>query len=109
MYFTKNKAPVILMALLLLILCLPVMAMAESAEIQEITVTNTPVKGRVQVQKQGPVLVGFNEHQDPFGYTVHTPMYNIGSLSSRRTKWPLCSPQRTARQRQNRCRWVITM
>ena len=81
MYFTKNKAPVILMALLLLILCLPVMAMAESAEIQEITVTNTPVKGRVQVQKQGPVLVGFNEHQDPFGYTVHTPMYNIGSLS----------------------------
>ena len=81
MYFTKNKAPVILMALLLLIVCLPVMSMAESAEIQEITVTNTPVKGRVQVQKQGPVLVGFNEHQDPFGYTVHTPMYNIGSLS----------------------------
>ena len=81
MYFTKNKAPVILMALLLLILCLPVMVMAESAEVQEITVTNTPVKGRVQVQKQGPVLVGFNEHQDPFGYTVHTPMYNIGSLS----------------------------
>ena len=81
MYFTKNKAPVILMALLLLILCLPVMAMAESAEIQEITVTNTPVKGRVQVQKQGPVLIGFNEHQDPFGYTVHTPMYNEGSLS----------------------------
>ena len=81
MYFTKNKAPVILMALLLLILCLPVMVMAESAEVQEITVTNTPVKGRVQVQKQGPVLIGFNEHQDPFGYTVHTPMYNIGSLS----------------------------
>ena len=46
MYFTKNKAPVILMALLLLILCLPVMTMAESAEVQEITVTNTPVKGR---------------------------------------------------------------
>ena len=81
MYFTKNKAPVILMALLLLILCLPVMVMAESAEVQEITVTNTPVKGRVQVQKQGPVLVDFNEHQDPFGYTVHTPMYNEGSLS----------------------------
>ena len=29
MYFTKNKAPVILMALLLLIVCLPVMSMAE--------------------------------------------------------------------------------
>jgi hypothetical protein len=45
-------------------------------------VTNTPVKGRVQVQKQGPVLVGFNEHQDPFGYTVHTPMYGKGYLKA---------------------------
>lgn len=81
MYFTKNKAPVILMALLLLILCLPVMAMAESADVQEITVTNTPVKGLIQVKKQGPVLIGFNEHQDPFGNTVNTPMYNKGSVS----------------------------
>ena len=68
------------MALLLLIVCLPVMSMAESAEVQEITVTNTPVKGRIQVQKQGPVLTGFNEHQDPFGYPVHTPMYGKGYL-----------------------------
>ena len=81
MYFTKNKMPVILLALLLLIACLPVMSMAESADVQEITVTNTPVKGLIQIKKQGPVLIGFNEHQDPFGYTVHTPMYNIGSLS----------------------------
>ena len=80
MYFTKNKVPAILMALLLLIVCLPVMSMAESAEVQEITVTNTPVKGRIQVQKQGPVLTGFNEHQDPFGYTVHTPVYGKGYL-----------------------------
>ena len=80
MYFTKNKVPTILMALLLLIVCLPVMSMAESAEVQEIMVTNTPVKGRIQVQKQGPVLTGFNEHQDPFGYTVHTPVYGKGYL-----------------------------
>ena len=80
MYFTKNKVPAILMALLLLIVCLPVMSMAESAEVQKITVTNTPVKGRIQVQKQGPVLTGFNEHQDPFGYTVHTPVYGKGYL-----------------------------
>ena len=80
MYFTKNKAPVILMALLLLIVCVPVMSMCESAEVQEITVTNTPVKGRIQVQKQGPVLTGFSEHQDPFGYTVYTPMYARGYL-----------------------------
>lgn len=81
MYFTKNKMPVILLALLLLIACLPVMSMAESADVQEITVTNTPVKGLIQVKKQGPVLIGFNEHQDSFGNTVNTPMYNKGSVS----------------------------
>ena len=81
MYFTKNKTPVFLVALLLLILCIPMMALAESVNTQEITVPNTPVKGLIQVQKQGPVLTGFNEHQDPFGNTVHTPMYNKGSLA----------------------------
>ena len=81
MYFTKNKTPVFLVALLLLILCIPMMALAESVDTQEITVPNTPVKGLIQVQKQGPVLTGFNEHLDPFGNTVHTPMYNKGSLA----------------------------
>lgn len=81
MYFTKNKMPVILFALLLLISCLPALSMAESADVQEITVTNTPVKGLIQVKKQGPVLIGFNKHQDPFGNTVNTPMYNKGSVS----------------------------
>lgn len=81
MYFTKNKTPTFLIALLLLIFCIPMMALAESVDIQEITVPNRPVKGLIQVQKQGPVLTGFNEHQDPFGNTVHTPMYNKGSLA----------------------------
>ena len=81
MYFTKNKTPAFLVALLLLILCIPMMALAESVDIQEITVPNRPIKGLIQVQKQGPVLTGFNEHQDPFGNTVHTPMYNKGSLA----------------------------
>ena len=81
MYFTKNKMPIILLALLLLITCLPVLSMAESVDVQEIPVTNTPVKGIIQVKKQGPVLTGFNEHQDPFGNTVNTPMYNKSSVS----------------------------
>ena len=81
MYFTKNKTPAFLIALLLLIFCLPMMALAESVDIQEITVPNRPIKGLIQVQKQGPVLTGFNEHQDPFGNTVHTPLYNKGSLA----------------------------
>lgn len=81
MYFTKNKTPAFLLALLLLILCIPMMALAESVDTQEITVPNRPIKGLIQVQKQGPVLTGFNEHQDPFGNTVHTSLYNKGSLA----------------------------
>ena len=81
MYFTKKKMPLILLALLLLLSCLPVFSLAESADIQEITVPNRPVKGLIQVQKQGPVLTGFNEHEDPFGNTVHTPMYGKGAVS----------------------------
>lgn len=81
MYFTKNKTPVLLAVLLLLILSLPMIALAETVGIQEITVPNRPVKGLIQVQKQGPVLTGFNTHQDPLGYTVHTPMYTKGSLA----------------------------
>ena len=81
MYFTRNKMPVILLALFLLIACLPVMSMAESVDTQEITVANTPIKGLIQIKKQGPVLIGFNEHQDPFGNTVNTPMYSKGAVS----------------------------
>ena len=80
MYFTKNKTPIILISMLLMILCLPVLTLAESESIQEITVPNRPVKGLIQIEKQGPVLTGFNEHQDPFGNIVCTPLYNKGSL-----------------------------
>ena len=53
MYFTKNKTPAFLIALLLLILCLPMMTLAESVDIQEITVPNRPIKGLIQVQNRG--------------------------------------------------------
>ena len=79
MYFTKNRIPVLLIALLLLLTAIPVMAAADSGTI-EIPITNTPVKGLIQVEKQGPVLTGFNEHQDPFGNLVYSPIYGTGYL-----------------------------
>ena len=78
---TRIKVPVLLIALLLLMVSIPTMVLAENTEVQEISILNTPIKGIIQVQKQGPVLIGFNEHQDPFGNMVRTPMYNKGSVS----------------------------
>lgn len=81
MHMTRIKVPVLLIALLLLMISIPTMVLAENTEVQEISILNTPIKGIIQVQKQGPVLIGFNEHQDPFGNMVRTPMYNKGSVS----------------------------
>ncbi len=79
MHITKNKVPS-LMIVLLLLLFMPVVVFAEAPETPEITIPNTPVKGLIQIEKQGPVLQGFNEHRDPFGNTVHTPIYGNGWL-----------------------------
>lgn len=81
MYLIKHSMQRLLTALFAFLLCLPLMALAESSEVQEIVVSNTPIKGLIQVEKQGPVLTGFDEHQDPFGYTVHTPLYTAGRLA----------------------------
>jgi len=79
MRFT-NKILVFLLALLMLIMCIPGMVCAESADVQDVLVPNTPIKGMIQIEKRGPMLIGFDDHQDAFGYTVHTPLYNEGWL-----------------------------
>ncbi len=79
MRFT-NKIPVFLLALLMLIMCIPGMVCAESADVQDVLVSNTPIKGMIQIEKRGPMLIGFDDHQDAFDYTVHTPLYNDGWL-----------------------------
>ena len=79
MYITKSKTPVLLIALLMLLFTIPAMTFAEAGT-AEIAITNTPVKGLIQIEKQGPVLTGFNEHQDPFGNLVYTPIYGTGYL-----------------------------
>ena len=79
MHYIKNRIPILLIALLLLILALPVCS-AEGLDVQEITVSNTPIKGVIQLEKQGPILTGFTEHQDAFGNMVHTPVYQTGYM-----------------------------
>ena len=75
-----NKIPVFLLALLMIVMCIPSMVFAESADVQDVLVANTPIKGLIQIEKHGPMLIGFNTHQDPFGYTVNTPLYRDGWL-----------------------------
>ena len=66
-----------LLVLLLLILAIPIMVLAEAGEmaVQEIPVSNTPIKGTIEINKWGSVLKGFSENRDTLGYTVHTPLY----------------------------------
>ncbi len=60
MHMTRIKVPVLLIALLLLMVSIPTMVLAENTEVQEISILNTPIKGIIQVQKQGPVLIGLS-------------------------------------------------
>ena len=66
-----------LLVLLLLILAIPIMAFAEDETmiVQEIAVSNTPIKGTIEIDKWGFVLKGFSENRDTLDYTVHTPLY----------------------------------
>ena len=62
--------------LLLLILAIPILAFAEAGEmaVQEIAVSNTPIKGTIEINKWGSVLKGFSENQDTLGYTYLWPL-----------------------------------
>ncbi len=55
-----------LLVLLLLILVIPIMAFAEDETmiVQEIAVSNTPIKGAIEIDKWGSVLKGFSENRD---------------------------------------------
>ena len=66
-----------LLLLLLLAIAIPILTYAEDETmiVQEIAVSNTPVKGTIEIDKWGSVLKGFSENQDTLGYTVHTPLY----------------------------------
>ena len=78
-----KRKPVCAILLWLLVISLPLIASAatDAAIAQEIHVTNTPIRGTIEIDKQGPVLTGFSEHEDAFGYTVHTPQFADGLLA----------------------------
>lgn len=63
--------------LLLLAIAIPILTYAEDEAmiVQEIAVSNTPIKGTIEIDKWGFVLKGFSENRDTLGYTVHTPLY----------------------------------
>ena len=83
MYITRKHFTVLMLALLMLLLTLPVTALgdADTAVEQEVLVPNTTIRGMIQLEKRGAVLKSFIESQDPFGYTIHTPIYEDGSLA----------------------------
>lgn len=83
MYITRKHFTALMLALLLLLLTLPVMALgeADTAAEQEVLVPNTPIRGMIQLEKRGSVLKSFIEGQDPFGYTIHTPVYEDDLLA----------------------------
>jgi len=72
-----------ILSLLLLIVGLPASVLGEDVkeDMQEIFVTNTPIKGKIVLEKTGMVLTGFVESQDSTGYTVYTPDYHEGYLA----------------------------
>ena len=55
-----------LLLLLLLAIAIPILTYAEDETmiVQEIAVSNTPIKGTVEINKWGSVLKGFSENQD---------------------------------------------
>ncbi len=83
MYITRKHFTALMLALLLLLLTLPVTALGEASTTaeQEVLVSNTPIRGMIQLEKRGAVLKGFTESQDPFGYTIHTPIFEDGFLA----------------------------
>lgn len=83
MYITRKHFTALMLALLLLLLTLPVITLGEAAAAteQEVLVPNTPIRGMIQIEKRGAVLKGFVESQDPFGYTIHTPVFEDDLLA----------------------------
>ena len=82
MNITKKGFTALLLSLLLLLVCIPATVLGEGIkeDTQEIFVTNTPIKGKIVLEKKGMVLTGFVESQDSTGHTVYTPDYHEGYL-----------------------------
>ena len=82
MKITKKGFTALLLSLLLLLICIPATVLGDGVkeDTQEIFVTNTPIKGKIVLEKKGMVLTGFVESQDSTGHTVYAPDYHEGYL-----------------------------
>ena len=82
MNITRKGFTALILSLLLLLVCLPAAVFGEEVNetTQEIFVTNTPIKGKIVLEKTGMVLTGFVESQDSTGFTVYAPDYHEGYL-----------------------------
>ena len=82
MNITRKGFTALILSLLLLLVCLPAAVFGEEVNetTQEIFVTNTPIKGKIILEKAGMVLTGFVESQDSTGFTVYAPDYHEGYL-----------------------------
>lgn len=65
---------------LLNILAIP-MGLADDNNVVTVEVSNTPVRGDVQLEKTGLKLVRFVDEQDQYGNTVMKPVYENGYLA----------------------------
>ena len=63
MKMSKKGFTAMILSLLLLLVCLPAAVFGEgsSESTQEISITNTPIKGKILLEKTGEVLTGFVE------------------------------------------------
>ena len=78
MNITRKGFTALLLSLLLLLVCIPATVLGEGIkeDTQEIFVTNTPIKGKIVLEKKAMALTGFVESQDSTGHTVFTPDYH---------------------------------
>ena len=76
MYITRKHFTVLMLALLMLLLTLPVMALgeADTAVEQEVLVPNTSIRGMIQLEKRGAVLKSFIESQDLWLHDSHADL-----------------------------------
>ena len=77
-----KKVSAFLLAVIMLLLCIPIgMAEETAPEVQDLNVTNTPVQGRISLSKHGLQLKGFETVDDGMGNVVHRPIYKDDYLT----------------------------
>ena len=78
---TMKKLVSLMMAAIMLLMSLNIAYAANEPQTITLNVTNTPVRGDVQLEKTGLQLVRFTDETDSFGNTYMRPVYENGFLA----------------------------